>query len=45
MRNLFLKVISLVVIITMMASMRITAFAMEYPDKGYWANEAIDAAK
>lgn len=45
MKKMILKVISFVVIIAMMASMGVTAFAMEYPDKGYWANEAIDAAK
>lgn len=45
MRNLLTKVISMVLILTVIASMGITTFAMEYPDKGYWANEAIEAAK
>ena len=44
MKNLFLKVISLVLVITMLASLGITTNADEYPDNGYWANEAINSA-
>ena len=44
MKNLFLRVVSMVIIIAMMSSFGITASAKEYPDAGYWANEAIDAA-
>ena len=44
MRNLFLKVITFAAIIMLVASFGITVSAYEYPDEGYWANEAIDAA-
>ena len=44
MRNLFLKVISIVAIIMLVATAGITVSAYEYPDEDYWANEAIDAA-
>ncbi|MBR5518911.1 MAG: InlB B-repeat-containing protein [Clostridia bacterium] len=44
MRNLFFKVISLVAIILLIASVGMAVSAYEYPDEGYWANEAIDAA-
>lgn len=44
MRNLLLRVISLVLIITVMVSVGVMVSAREYPDEGYWANEAIDAA-
>lgn len=45
MKNLLFKVVSMVIVVTMIASMGMTAFALEYRDDGYWANEAIDAAK
>ncbi len=44
MRNLFLKVISIAAIVMLVATVGITVSAYEYPDEGYWANEAIDAA-
>ncbi len=44
MRNLFSKIILFAVVFTMITTMGIIASAYEYPDEGYWANEAIDAA-
>ena len=44
MRKIFLKVVSLMVLMTMLSSMVIPVSAAEYPDDGYWANEAINAA-
>ncbi len=44
MKNLFSKVILMVLLVTMTISVGMTVNAMEYPDDGYWANEAIDAA-
>ncbi len=44
MKNLFLKVILFVLMLTMLVSAAMTVSAMEYPEKGYWANEAIDTA-
>jgi len=44
MRNLFLKVVSFVAILLLIAAVGTTVSAYEYPDEGYWANEAIDAA-
>ncbi len=44
MRNLFLKVISIAIMVMLVATLGITVSAYEYPDEGYWANEAIDAA-
>lgn len=34
----------MILIVTMSISIGMTVSAMEYPDDGYWANEAIDAA-
>lgn len=45
MKNFLSKVISMVVVVTMVVSMGMTAFALEYLDDGYWANDAINAAK
>ena len=44
MKNLFLKVVLMILTLTMLVSIGITVSAMEYRDDGYWANEAIDAA-
>jgi len=44
MKNLLLKVILFVLMLTMLVSVGMAVSAMEYPDEGYWANEAIDAA-
>lgn len=44
MRNSFLKVVSLVAILLLIVAFGTAVSAYEYPDVGYWANEAIDAA-
>ena len=44
MKNLLMKVILFAVVIAMITSLGIVVSAYEYPDEGYWANEAIDAA-
>lgn len=44
MKNLFSKVVLMILVLTMTVSIGMTVSAKEYPDDGYWANEAIDAA-